>query len=85
MEFHLTNIYAKFNVSSRIELILHLVNATGRLNSFIPGVSTVAGQEKISDNGDKSRAMIAWVKHIFEYVSRFGKGPEMKNDGFIIS
>lgn len=82
VEFHLTNIYAKFHVSSRIELILHLVNATSRLNSFIPGVSTVAGQEKISDNGDKSQAVIAWVKHVFEYVSRFGKGPEMKKRWF---
>ena len=29
VEFHLKNVYAKFQVSSRVELILALVNATG--------------------------------------------------------
>ena len=40
VEFHLTNIYAKFNVSSRVELILHLVNTAGQPKPIKLGIST---------------------------------------------
>lgn len=43
VEFHLNNIYAKHEVSSRVELVLKL------------GVSTVADSGQFSDNGEKPR------------------------------
>jgi len=42
VEFHLKNVYAKFQVSSRIELILKLGHATGGTNIEELGYSTVA-------------------------------------------
>jgi len=39
--FHSKNIYAKFQVHSRIELILRLGNATGKFETEKPGYSTV--------------------------------------------
>lgn len=44
VEFHLNNIYAKYEVSSRVELVLKL------------GVSTVADGGQFSDNGDSPRS-----------------------------
>jgi DNA-binding CsgD family transcriptional regulator len=60
VEFHLKNIYAKFQVSSRIELILKLGNATGRLDVQKPGQSTVAGMEEIAENRDRLNS--SWAK-----------------------
>jgi len=57
VEFHLTNIYAKFNVSSRVELILHLVNTAGQ-NSFAKhGVSTGDNRKQILDNRAKAKSL----------------------------
>lgn len=51
VEFHLTNIYAKFQVSSRMELILSLENATGHAESEKLGVSTVdEGEKNVQDS-----------------------------------
>ncbi len=41
VEFHLTNIYVKFLVCSRVELILLLGKSTGRVENLQPGESTV--------------------------------------------
>jgi len=46
VEFHLKNIYAKFQVSSRIELILKLGRATGVAKSKELWSSTVDGRGK---------------------------------------
>jgi len=43
VEFHLNNIYAKHEVSSRVELVLKL------------GVSTVADRGQFANNGDNPR------------------------------
>ena len=79
VEFHLKNIYAKFQVSSRIELILKLGNATGWLEIKKPGVSTVAGRGQIAENRDRPRSLVGWAKSIKETVSIIGKEFEMKN------
>ena len=70
VEFHLKNIYAKFQVSSRIELILKLGDATGRLYVQKLGKSTVAGMGEIAENRDRLNS--SWAK------SFIGKEIDMK-------
>lgn len=72
VEFHLKNIYAKFQVSSRIELILKLGNATGGLEIEKLGRSTVAGMGEIAENKDRLNLRISWAK------SFIGKEIDMK-------
>ena len=50
VEFHLKNIYAKYQVSSRVELILKLGESTG---SGKPVESTVESKEEIKENRDR--------------------------------
>ncbi|MCC6300329.1 MAG: DUF805 domain-containing protein [Anaerolineales bacterium] len=57
VEFHLKNIYTKFQVGSRTELILKLGNPTGKGKPVADlGQSTVAEREEISENRDSLRA-----------------------------
>jgi DNA-binding CsgD family transcriptional regulator len=58
VEFHLKNVYAKFQVSSRIELILKLGNAakTGEL-----GYSTVERPGENTDNGGRFNPQMDWA------------------------
>jgi DNA-binding CsgD family transcriptional regulator len=73
VEFHLKNIYAKFQVSSRIELILKLGNATGGLEIQKLGYSTVASTGEIAENKDRLNLRMSWAK------SFIGKEIDMKN------
>lgn len=73
VEFHLKHIYAKFQVSSRIELILKLGNATGRLEIQKLGHSTVASTGEIAENKDRLNLRMSWAK------SFIGKEIDMKN------
>ncbi|MBI4760167.1 MAG: response regulator transcription factor [Chloroflexota bacterium] len=73
VEFHLKNIYAKFQVSSRIELILKLGNTTGKLELQKLGHSTVASTGKIAENKDRLNLWMSWAK------SFIGKEIDMKN------
>jgi len=66
VEFHLKNIYRKFQVSSRVELILKL------------GDSTVAGKGEIAENRDRLN-LSNWSTLLKEAVSRIGKELKMKN------
>lgn len=79
VEFHLKNIYAKFQVSSRIELILKLGNATGGLEALKLGHSTVAGMGENVDNRDRLNLRMSWARSFRETVSIIGKELEMKN------
>lgn len=79
VEFHLKNIYAKFQVSSRIELILKLGNATGGLEALQLGCSTVADMGKNAENRDGLNLRMSWAKSFRETVSIIGKESEMKN------
>jgi DNA-binding CsgD family transcriptional regulator len=83
VEFHLKNIYAKFQVSSRIELILKLVNATGALEIEKLGHSTVDRNGEIADNRDKINSLVSRVTSFRDTISLIGKELEMKN--FLLS
>ena len=79
VEFHLKNIYAKFQVSSRIELILKLGNATGRFETEKQGHSTVAGMRKRVENRDRLTSWMGWAAFFRDPVSLVYKELEMKN------
>ena len=79
VEFHLKNIYAKFQVSSRIELILKLVNATGKVEIEKLGCSTVDNLGESAENRDTLNSRTDWVTSFRDTVSITGKDLEMKN------
>ena len=79
VEFHLKNIYAKFEVSSRIELILKLGNATGRFKLEKLGRSTVAGTREVTENRDRLNSWMEWAAFSRNAISINGKEFEMKN------
>jgi len=79
VEFHLKNIYTKFQVSSRIELILKLVNATGGFEVEKLGHSTVDGKGEVADNRDRRNSRMSWATSFRDTVSIIGKELEMKN------
>ena len=79
VEFHLKNIYAKFQVSSRIELILQLGNATGEFETEKLGHSTVDGSGKSTENRDRFNLRMGWTTFFRDTVSKISKELEMKN------
>ena len=79
VEFHLKNIYAKFQVSTRIELILKLGNSTGWLETKKPGHSTVDGIRESIENNDKPNSWMGWAAFISDAVTTINKELEMKN------
>lgn len=79
VEFHLKNIYAKFQVRSRIELILKLGNATGGLEAKELGHSTVDGKGEIAENRDRVNSRMNWAPFFRDVISIIGKELEMKN------
>lgn len=62
VEFHLKNIYTKYQVSSRIELVLKLVNPTGKLEIDKLGYSTVDHMGKTTENKEKLNTRSNWAK-----------------------
>ena len=66
VEFHLKNIYAKFQVSTRVELILKL------------GQSTVAGKGGVAENTDRLNVW-NWVASLRSAVSKISEELIMKN------
>lgn len=66
VEFHLKNIYAKFQVSTRVELILKL------------GQSTVAGKGGVAENIDRLNVW-NWVASLRSAVSKISEELIMKN------
>jgi len=61
VEFHLKNIYAKFQVSSRIELILKLANATRTPKIEELGYSTVDRQGENTENRGRFNPQMDWT------------------------
>jgi len=61
VEFHLKNVYAKFQVSSRIELFLKLGQATITANIEELGYSTVDWQAEKAENRDKFNPHMDWA------------------------
>lgn len=84
VEFHLKNIYAKYQVSSRMELVLKLGQSTGAGKGEIaenrdkPGQSTVENMGEITENGDRSNSG-NWAKSLREAVSMIGKELRMES------
>ena len=81
VEFHLKNIYAKYQVSSRMELVLKLGQSIGAGKEEAAedlGRSTVAGNGEITENGDQSNSR-NWATSLKEAVSRIGKELKMEN------
>jgi DNA-binding CsgD family transcriptional regulator len=79
VEFHLKNIYTKFQVSSRIELILKLGNATGMVEIEKLGYSTVDNVEKITENRSRRNLQMDWSAPFRDTISIINKELEMKN------
>ena len=77
VEFHLKNICTKFQVNSRIELILKLGHATRVANFEELGYSTVDERGENTENGGRFNPQMDWA--IFkEAVSIIGKELIMK-------
>jgi DNA-binding CsgD family transcriptional regulator len=79
VEFHLKNIYAKYQVNSRIELILKLGNAIGEFKTEKPGLSTVERSRKGIDNRDRLGSWMRRAANLREIISMVNKELEMKN------
>jgi DNA-binding CsgD family transcriptional regulator len=78
VEFHLKNIYAKFAVGSRVELILKLGNATGLAEAGQPGISTVAKQLESGENRDEPSPHTGRIPNFSAAVASLGKELQMK-------
>lgn len=79
VEFHLKNIYAKYQVSSRMELVLKLGNATGAVETKKLGHSTVADLGETAENSDRRNPQMGWAASFKDAVSGIGKELQMKN------
>jgi DNA-binding CsgD family transcriptional regulator len=77
VEFHLKNIYAKFQVGSRIELILKLGYATSAAKIEELGYSTVDRRGENTENGGRFNPQMDWAT-CREAVSIIGKELIMK-------
>ena len=78
VEFHLKNIYAKFDVSSRVELVLRLREAPEGAEGEKPGFSTVdsGGENPENEGGSGSKA--SWITPLKEAVSMIGQESTLK-------
>ncbi len=78
VEFHLKNIYAKFQVNSRIELVLKLGNSTGKVEIEKLGYSIVDGMEESTENRNGLNSPMNWATSFRDTVSIIGKELIMK-------
>ncbi|MBK9924787.1 MAG: DUF805 domain-containing protein [Anaerolineales bacterium] len=78
VEFHLKNIYTKFQVNSRMELVLKLGKATASLEAEKLGHSTVAGDGGVAENRDALN-LWNWATSLRQAVSKFSKELMMKD------
>ena len=80
VEFHLKNVYAKFQVSSRMELVLKLGNTTGDAISETLGHSTVARSRGTIENRDRRQSRMDWAASYKIAVYLIGKELTMKKN-----
>jgi DNA-binding CsgD family transcriptional regulator len=73
VEFHLRNIYAKHQVSSRVELIVKLGNTTDGLETEKLVDSTVDWAAEPIENGDSSHSPMNWRTSLKQTISIFNK------------
>jgi DNA-binding CsgD family transcriptional regulator len=79
VEFHLKNIYAKYEVRSRIELVLKLGSTTGDGKIQKLGSSTVDAPQESAENRDTPYSPTDWAKSFRETVSMLGTELQVKN------
>ncbi len=79
VEFHLKNIYAKCEVSSRVELILKLGNTPIQSEAEKLGDSTVDIAEGTAENEESSNSQKSWKISLRETLSLIGKELSMEN------
>lgn len=78
VEFHLKNIYAKYQVSSRLELILRLGNHPEGSESENLGDSTVENTRENTENRTWFNAWMDWAASFGEHISKIGEVVRMK-------
>jgi DNA-binding CsgD family transcriptional regulator len=78
VEFHLKNIYARFQVGSRVELILKLGNSTGNAKTGDLGQSIVDRPVLNAENRDRRNSIADWAAVFKDGVSIIRKEPAMK-------
>lgn len=80
IEFHLKNIFNKYQVGSRVELILKLGDSTGAGRGEVadPGQSTVADKGGIAENRDQP-TLRNWAISLREAISMIGKERNMES------
>jgi hypothetical protein len=74
VEFHLNNIFAKYEISSRIELVLALGRSAG---AAIPVYSAVEVQPLSGENADKPDSESRWATPSRAAASETGHGSDM--------
>jgi DNA-binding CsgD family transcriptional regulator len=79
VEFHLKNIYAKFGVSSRVELVLQLRDTVDQPEAEKPGFSTVDLAGESIENEDGPDLPKSWATPLKEAVSMIGKESGLNN------
>jgi DNA-binding CsgD family transcriptional regulator len=80
VEFHLKNVYAKYQVSSRMELVLKLGNTTGDAISEKLGRSTVARSREKTENRNRRQSKMDWAASYKIAVYLIGKELTMKKN-----
>ena len=78
VEFHLKNIYSKFQVNSRMELVLKLKSDQNWVESEKLGDSTVAENSNFADNSNGS-SLWNWVTSLKDAIVKKGKELIVKN------
>lgn len=79
VEFHLKNIYAKYQVNSRTELILKLGNTPGTVKPEKLGNSTVDSAAESPQNGDGFNSGMDWATSSRDTDSITGQELEMQD------
>ena len=80
VEFHLKNVYGKYQVSSRMELVLKLGNTTGEAIAEKLGHSTVARSRGKLENRGRRQLKTDWAASYKVAVYLIGKELTMKKN-----
>jgi DNA-binding CsgD family transcriptional regulator len=79
VEFHLNNIYTKFGVSSRIELVLILKDPLNKAELEKLGISTVAPEGENPENRDTLNILNKWAISLRGALSSINKEQNMES------
>ena len=78
VEFHLRNVYVKYGVNSRLELVLRLENIQDKGKTEKPGISTVDEVGENSENRARFNSWKDWAAYFTDTVFNIGKELNMK-------